>query len=71
MPDVGPGVVELKVHAGTERRVFYVAKFDEGVFVLHVFEKRGRRTSRRDLETGRTRYRAVLAQRPAAARTWP
>jgi len=65
MPDVGPGVVELKVHAGTEHRVLYVAKFDEGVFVLHGFEKRGRKTSHRDLETGRTRYRTVLAWRRA------
>jgi len=63
MPDIGAGVVELRVHAGTEHRVFYVAKFEEAIYVLHAFEKRSRKTSLRDLEVGRTRYRQVVATR--------
>ena len=63
MPDVGAGVVELRVHTGQEYRVFYVAKFDEAVYVLHAFEKRTRKTSRQDLETARTRYNAVVKAR--------
>src|SRR5205807_3705043 len=60
MPDVGAGVSELRVHTGEEHRVFYVAKFDEAIYVLHAFEKRTRKASRPDLETGRTRYKQVL-----------
>lgn len=66
MADIGPGVIELRVHAATEHRVLYVARFQEGVYVLHAFEKRSRKTSRRDLETARSRYRAVLARRRPA-----
>lgn len=39
MPDVGSGVVEIRLHAETEWRVFYVARFPEAVYVLHCFEK--------------------------------
>jgi len=31
MPDVGPGAMEIRVHAGSEYRVFYVARFEEAV----------------------------------------
>lgn len=68
MPDVGPGVVEIRVHTEAEHRVFYVARFEEAVYVLHAFEKRSRKTSRRDLETSRRRYARVIAQRGATSR---
>jgi phage-related protein len=42
MPAVATGVQEIRIHAGTEHRVFYVARFTEGVYVLHAFEKRTR-----------------------------
>jgi hypothetical protein len=39
----GRGVGEIRVHTGQEHRVFYVARFEEGVYVLHAFESgRGR-----------------------------
>ena len=63
MPDVGAGVMELRVHSGTEHRVFYVAKFNEAVYVLHAFEKRSQTTSQHDVEIGRQRYREALARR--------
>ena len=44
MPSVGPGVVEIRIHGDSEHRVFYVAKFAEGVYVLHAFEKKTRKT---------------------------
>jgi phage-related protein len=31
MPDVGAGVIELRIHTKTEHRVFYVAKFAEAI----------------------------------------
>ena len=43
MPSIGLGVQEIRIHTGAEHQVFYIAKFDEAVYVLHAFEKRTRR----------------------------
>ncbi|MEA2708529.1 MAG: hypothetical protein QOF78_1130 [Phycisphaerales bacterium] len=59
MGTVGAGVYELRVCTRHEHRVFYVAKFAEAVYVLHVFEKRTRKTSERDLKLGQRRYREM------------
>ena len=53
MPAVGSGVIEIRLHGDTEHRVFYVATFAEAVYVLHAFEKKTRKSSQRDIETGR------------------
>jgi phage-related protein len=63
MPTVGAGVIEIRIHTEREHRVFYVAKFPEGVYVLHAFEKKSQKTSKRDLEVGRTRYAAMIELR--------
>ena len=34
MPDVGSGVMEIRVHGDNEYRVFYVARYEEAVDVL-------------------------------------
>lgn len=64
MPAVGAGVQEIRVR--DERgayRVFYVAKFEEAVYVLHVFGKRSQKTARPDLELGKSRYADLLKWR--------
>lgn len=63
MPSVGPGVMEIRIHQGGEHRVFYVAKFEEGVFVLHAFSKKTQKTSKLDIELGKRRYREALKSR--------
>ena len=63
MASVGTGVEEIRVHTGQEHRVFYVARFEEGVYVLHAFEKRSRRTPAREIEVARARLRDLLATR--------
>jgi phage-related protein len=60
---VGSGVLEVRIHTGVEHRVFYVAKFEEAVYVLHAFEKKQKKTSRQDTELGRARFSQLLAQR--------
>jgi phage-related protein len=35
MPDVGSGVMEIRIHGANEFRVFYVARYEEAVYVLH------------------------------------
>jgi phage-related protein len=69
MGGVGSGVYELRVHTSVEHRVFYVAKFEEGIYVLHAFQKKTRHTSERDLELARERYRTVLRHRLEISRS--
>src|SRR3954465_8964164 len=63
MPDVGAGVLEIRLHGDKEFRVFYVARFEEAVYVLHCFEKKTRATRKADIDVGRQRYSALLAGR--------
>ena len=63
MRPVGPGVLEIRLHTGLEHRVFYVAKFEEAVYVLHAFEKRTRQTPQADIALATTRLAAVLQAR--------
>ena len=63
MTSIGSGVMEIRIHTGVEHRVFYVAKFEEAVYVLHAFEKKGQKTSKRDIEFGRARLSELLVQR--------
>jgi phage-related protein len=64
MPSVGAGVQEIRVQ--DERgayRIFYVAKFEEAVYVLHVFQKRSQKTAQPDLDLGKSRYADLLKWR--------
>ncbi len=63
IPSIGTGVNEIRVHTEREHRIFYIAKFAEGVYVLHAFEKRMRKTPKRDIDLARERLRALLARR--------
>lgn len=64
MKTVGPGVREIRIRdkAGGFR-VFYVATFEEAIYVLHCFQKKSQKTSRTDLETGARRLRALNRER--------
>jgi len=64
MPSVGAGAQEIRVR--DERgayRVFYVAKFEEAVYELHVFQKRSQKTAQPDLDLGKSRYADLLKWR--------
>ena len=63
MTTVGAGVQEIRIHTGLEHRVFYMAKFTEGVYVLHAFEKRTRKTSKRETDLAQERFRALVLKR--------
>jgi phage-related protein len=63
MPAIGAGVMEIRVHAGGEYRVIYVAKYIEAIYVLHAFEKRSQRTRQGDRELARSRFRLVERSR--------
>lgn len=63
MSTVGPGANEIRIHAGNEYRVIYIAKFAEAVYVLHAFEKKTRQTPKQDVELAARRYRELLSRR--------
>jgi phage-related protein len=63
MPDIGSGVTEIRVHGDSEYRIFYVARFEEAVYVLHCFTKKTQATRKADVDIGRQRYAALLEMR--------
>ena len=65
MTTVGAGVFEIRVRAGNQYRVIYVAKFSEAVYVLHAFVKKTQKTAVPDLELAHNRYNALLNTRKA------
>ena len=58
----GAGEIRIRDEAGAFR-VMYVAKFDEAVYVLHVFQKKTQKTAQRDLDLAKTRYREMTIKR--------
>ena len=60
MPTVGSGVKEIRIHAKGEYRVLYVAKFSDGVYVLHAFCKKTQQTPKHDIDLAATRYRELV-----------
>jgi phage-related protein len=62
MGTVGPGACEIRVRDWEGAfRVVYVARFRKAVYVLHAFQKKSQKTSRRDVEVARARYRDAKA----------
>jgi len=59
MPSIGHGVREIRIRAGGAFRVIYLATRPEGVYVLHCFQKKTQKTSPRDLELARQRYKQI------------
>jgi phage-related protein len=64
LPSVGPGAYELRVRdqAGAFR-VIYVAKFEDAVYVLHVFQKKTPKTRQADIDLAAARYKMIGERR--------
>jgi phage-related protein len=63
IPSVGPGVYEIRIYVHDAYRVFYIAKFEEAVYVLHAFQKKTQKTAKHDIEIGRQRYKTARHRR--------
>jgi phage-related protein len=63
MSTIGSGAIELRLHAESEYRVIYVARFAEGIYVLHAFAKRSRQTPQGNFDLARTRLRELARWR--------
>jgi phage-related protein len=63
METVGSGVKEIRIRLEKSYRVLYVAKFSEAVYVLHAFVKKTQKTSKKDIDLGADRYKALIKSR--------
>jgi phage-related protein len=60
MQDVGRGVKEIRVRdAAGAFRVIYLAARSEGVYVLHCFHKKTRKTRKADIDLAASRLRLI------------
>lgn len=60
MDSVGRGVWEIRINdRGGAFRAFFVVWSRDGIHVLHAFVKKTRKTSRKDLAIGRSRFSAL------------
>ncbi|HEC16170.1 MAG TPA: type II toxin-antitoxin system RelE/ParE family toxin [Sedimenticola sp.] len=63
MSSIGTSVREVRIHVDGEYRIIYLAKFEEGVYILHAFHKKTQKTSKKDLDIARARLREVIQNR--------
>jgi phage-related protein len=56
MPDIGSGVIEIRIHRPDEYRIFYIANYAEAVYILHTFQKKTQQTAEKDKQAGRVQY---------------
>lgn len=63
MSTVGQGVEEIRIRTENAYRVFYVARFSEAIYVLHAFQKKTQKTSKKDIKIGQQRYKQLTEYR--------
>ena len=63
MATVGAGVYEIRIQTELEHRVFYVAKYEDAIYVIHAFEKRTTQTRAADIALARKRLANFLRAR--------
>ena len=63
MNSIGANVREIRIHVKDEYRVIYIATFEEAVYVLHLFQKKTRKTTKRDLSLETSRLTALIKKR--------
>ena len=59
MSSISPGVREIRIHKKGEFRVIYITKFNEAVYVLHAFQKKARKISKKDMELIKARLKMI------------
>ena len=64
MPAIGKGVEEIRVSDPSgARRVVFLARRADAVYVLHAFHKKAQATPRKALEIAKERFRQLLGGR--------
>ncbi|MBV1877331.1 MAG: type II toxin-antitoxin system RelE/ParE family toxin [Pseudomonadales bacterium] len=64
MPSIGPGVNEIRYKdKDGQFRVVYLTKFQDAIGVLHCFQKKGQKTTKKDIDLARNRYKDLIRER--------
>jgi phage-related protein len=63
MQSVGKGVEEIRIRLDGAYRIFYIARFDEAIYVLHAFQKTSQKTAQTNIQLGQQRYKQMLNYR--------
>lgn len=61
MPSIGKGVDEIRIwdESGTYR-IIYTARFENAVYVLHVFQKKTQEMARSDIDLAKIRFSELM-----------
>ena len=59
MISIGKGVKELRIHCENEYRVIYLAQRSEGIYILHSFIKKTQKTSQKDIDLAKKRFKEI------------
>ncbi len=54
---VGSGVYEIRIHEAGEYRIFYIAKRENAIYVLHAFQKKTQKTRQADIDLAKQRLK--------------
>lgn len=57
---IGQGAREIRIQVDRQYRIIYIAKFEDKVHVLHVFEKKTQKTRKSDIEIAKNRLKEVI-----------
>lgn len=60
---VGSAREEIRIRTEDAYRVFYIARFEEAIYVLHAFQKKTQKTAQKNIELGQKRYQLLLENR--------
>lgn len=61
MTSIGNGVKELRIHCENEYRIIYLAQRPEGIYILHSFTKKTEKTSPKDIQLAKKRFKDILS----------
>ncbi len=64
MSSIGGGVREIRIYHEGAFRVIYLTKSEDGVYVLHAFQKKNQKTAKRDIDLARTRLKQIPRSKP-------
>lgn len=59
MGSIGSGVKEIRIHTLGEWRIIYMAKLADAIYVLHAFQKKSKKTNKKDTELARKRFKEI------------
>jgi phage-related protein len=60
MTSIASGVREIRIHRTGEFRVIYITMMHDAVYILHAFQKKARKTPKREIDVAKARLKLIL-----------